>query len=231
MSTQWRTMSVTAGVAGIAGLVLVAVSQALQQVGGGEPAFDAPGDEILRFLEARHDTLYPIGAFLGLIAVMALACFLSAVWVILREAEGAPAWRSTFALISGIAFVALLKSPGWDLAGFRIDDGVDPQIARYAFDMGNLGFANAWVAMAGFLFAAGWIDLETRVSPRWLGWCALLAAVGLLAGRAFWTSPIWLIGYSLFWMWVVGISVQLLRGRLRSTPSPARIDHLGPGME
>jgi hypothetical protein len=211
---QWRTASLTGGAAGLAGLVLVGASQALVQVGGGEPAFDAPADEILRFFEARHDTLYAIGTYLGVLAVLALGCFVSVLWVLLREAEGSPAWRSAFALTSGVTFVVLLMSPGWELAGYRTDDGVDPQLARYAFDMGNLGFANAWMAMAGFLAAAGWIMLGTPWLPSWLGWVGIVAALGFLVGRAFWTTPIWLIPYAVFWVWVVAVSIQLLRGRL-----------------
>lgn len=221
---QWRTMSVSGGVAGITGLVLVAVSQALQQVGGGEPAFDASADEIQRFLEARDDTLYPIGTFLALIAVLALACFVSTLWVVLREVEERPAWRSAFAFVAGIMFVVLLMSPGWELAGFRVDDGVEPQIARYAYDMGNLGFANAWVAMAAFLAAASSVTLPAGVLPRWISWCGLAAAVGLLAGRAVWTTSVWLIGYSLFWVWVVAISIQFLRGRV-----PGRTERVARG--
>jgi hypothetical protein len=209
-----RQMFVTTGIAGLAGLVLVAVSQALVQVGGAEPEFDAPAAEIQRFLEARNETLYAIGTVLGLIAVVALGFFVAGVCTALREVEDRPAWRSAVALVFGITFVALLMSPGWELAAYRIDDGVDPQIARYAFDMGNLGFANSWVALAGFLAAAGWIILESRSLPRWLGWLAVVAAVGFLAGRAFWTTPIWLIPYSLFWVWVVVLSVQMIRGRI-----------------
>ncbi|NIK59352.1 hypothetical protein [Kribbella shirazensis] len=219
LHSEWRAASVTGGAAGLAGLVLVAASQALVQIGGSEPAFDASGDEILRFLEARHDTLYAIGTYLGLIAVLALGCFVSVLWVMLREAEGRPAWRSAIALTSGIAFVVLLMSPGWELAGYRTDDGVDPQIARYAFDMGNLGFANAWVALAGFLAASGWIMVGTPSLPSWLGWIGLVAAIGFLLGRAFWTTPIWLVPYAVFWIWVVAVSIQLFRGRL-----PGRAD-------
>ncbi|MEV6266649.1 hypothetical protein AB0L64_05765 [Kribbella sp. NPDC051936] len=210
----WRTMSVTGAASGLAGLVLVGTSQALVQVGGGEPAFDASGDEILRFFEARHDTLYAIGTYLGLLAVLALACFVSVLWVVLREAEGQPAWRSAIALTSGVAFVVLLISPGWELAAYRTGEGVDPQIARYAFDMGNLGFANSWVALAVFLAAAGWIMLGTPSLPSWLGWVAIAAAVGFLVGRAVWTTPVWLIPYAIFWIWVVAVSIQLFRGRL-----------------
>ncbi|TDD27988.1 hypothetical protein E1218_08620 [Kribbella turkmenica] len=213
---QWRTMSVTTGVAGLAGFVLVAVSQALVQAGGGEPAFDAPGQEILGFFETRNDTLYPIGSFLGLIAVLALLWFFAGFWVVLRSAEGMPPWRSVVALGSGLVYVVLVMRPGWDLAGFRADEGVDPQLARLAYDNGNLGFANAWLALASFLVAAGWIILSTRALPAWLGWVALAAAAGFLAGRAFWTTPIWLIPYAAYWLWTIVVSVQLLRGRLRT---------------
>ena len=230
-SRQWRTMSVTTGIAGLAGFVLVAVSQAFVQAGGGEPAFDAPGQEILSFFETRNDTLYPIGSFLGLIAVLALLWFFAGFWAVLRSAEGAPAWRSVVAVGSGLAYAILVMRPGWDLAGFRADDGVDPQLARLAYDDGNLGFANAWLALASFLFAAGWIIISSRALPAWLGWVALVAAAGFLVGRAFWTSPIWLIPYALYWLWTIVISVQLLRGRLRSEPSPERSDRPGPGME
>ncbi|MEI8412049.1 MULTISPECIES: hypothetical protein [unclassified Kribbella] len=230
-SSQWRTMSVGTGIAGLAGFVLVGVSQALVQAGGGEPAFDASGQEILSFFESRNDTLYPIGSFLGLLAVLALVWFFAGFWAVLRSAEGMPAWRSVVALASGLAFVSLVLRPGWDLAGFRTDDGVDPQIARLAYDDGNLGFANSWLALASFLFAAGWIILSSRGMPAWLGWVALVAAVGFLAGRAWWTTSIWLIPYALYWLWTIVISVQLLRGRYRPEPSPARLDHLGPGME
>jgi hypothetical protein len=228
---QWRTMSVSTGIAGLASFVLVAVSQALVQAGGGEPAFDAPGQEILGFFETRNDTLYPIGSFLGLIATLALLWFFAGFWAVLRAAEGAPPWRSVVALGSGLAFLILVMRPGWDLAGFRVDDGLDPQIARLAYDDGNLGFANAWLALASFLFAAGWIIVSSRAIPVWLGWVALVAAVGFLVGRAFWTGPIWLIPYALYWLWTLVISVQLLRGRWRSEPSQGRFDRLGRGME
>jgi hypothetical protein len=224
-------MSATTGIAGLAGIVLVAVSQALVQVGGGEPEFDAPAAEILSFFEARNDTLYAAGSVLGVLAALALLWFFAGIWAVLREAEGPPAWRSVVALASGIAAMVPVMSPGWDLAGFRVDDGVDPQVAQLAFDQGNLGFANAWLALASFLAAAGWIIIVSRSLPGWLGWWAVVTALGFVVGRALWTSPIWLIPYSLFWVWVIIVCVQLLRGRWRSEPSQGRFDRLGQGME
>jgi hypothetical protein len=231
-SRQWRTMSVATGVAGIGSLVLVGVSQALSTArGGGEPAFDAPAADILSFFEAQNETLTAVGSFLGLLAVLAIAWFLAGVWVVLRRAEGDPAWRSVVALVSGVVFVVLLFTPGWELATFRTGDEVDPQIARLAFDTGNLGFANSWLALGSFLLAAGWIFLTARSLPNWLGWTALLAALGFLIGRAFWTTSIWLVPYTIYWGWTVAVSVLLLRGRLRAEPSQGQFDRLGPGME
>jgi hypothetical protein len=229
-SRHWRTMSVATGVAGIGSLVLVGVSQAMSTTGG-EPSFDAPAAEILSFFEAQNETLVAAGSFVGLLAVLAIAWFLAGVWAVLRQAEGDPAFRSTAALTSGVIFLALVMSPGWELASFRTGDGVEPQLARLAFDAGNLGFANSWLALGSFLLAAGWIFLTARSLPNWLGWLALVAAFGFLVGRAFWTTSIWLIPYALFWVWAVAVSVLLLRGRLRSEQSPGRFDRLGQGME
>jgi len=230
-SRQWRSLSVATGAAGIGSLVLVAVSQALSSASEGEPPFDASAAKILSFLEAQHKALVAAGSFLGVLAVLAIAWFLAGVWAVLRQAEGDPAFRSTAALASAVAFVALIMAPGWELASFRVGDGVDPQIARLAFDIGNLGFANSWLALGSFLLAAGWIFLTARSLPNWLGWLALVGALGFLLGRAFWTTPIWLIPYTIYWGWTVAVSVLLLRGRLRSEQSPGRFDRLGQGME
>lgn len=228
--TQWRTMCVTSGIAGLASLVLVGVSQAFSQAGAGEPAFDAPAAEIQRFFEAKDETLLAVGSYLGLIAVLAMVWFFAGIWAVLRSAEGEPAWRSVVAVASGMIFVVLVMSPGWELAGFRVDDGVDPQIAQLAFDSGNLGFANGWLALAGFLVATGWIMLSARSLPTWIGWLSVVTAVAFLVGRAVWTTPVWLVPYALFWIWTIVVSVHFLRGRFRPERS-ARIDHLGPGME
>ncbi|MGH8777184.1 MAG: hypothetical protein ACRDWI_19275 [Jiangellaceae bacterium] len=79
--------------------------------------------------------------------------------------------------------------------------------------MGNLWFASSWVALASFSLANGWVILSSGSLPRWLGWWALAAGLGLLAGRAVWTTPVWLVGCSLFWIWVIAVSIMLLRRR------------------
>ncbi|TDO47923.1 uncharacterized protein DUF4386 [Kribbella sp. VKM Ac-2527] len=214
---RWRTMSVATGIAGLAALVLVIVSQSLLLAGETEPDFDAPAAEILHFLEAQNETLYAAGSYLSLLALMTMAWFVAGLSAVLRQAEGDPAWRSAVALASGIVFVALVMTGGWQVGQFRLDDGLDPQLARFAFDLGNLGFANSWIALGSFMLAAGWIIVDSRSLPAWLGWWALVAGVGFLIARAVWLSPVWLIPYALFWVWVVVVCVQLVRRRIDIT--------------
>lgn len=71
--------------------------------------------------------------------------------------------------------MAAALSGSWDPAVFRVDEGVDPQLARFAFDMGNLSFASSWVLFGSFSIAAGWLALSSRTLPSWLGWWALVS--------------------------------------------------------
>jgi hypothetical protein len=216
---QWRTMTVATAVAGLAGVVLLFAGQGMVGVGGGEPSFDAPAAEILSFVEARDDVWYPIGSYLGVLAIVASLWFVVGLWPVLRYAEGEPAWRSLVALASGIVWVASLMNPGWDLGVFRRDEELDPQLARLAFDMGNLGFAVSWIAMASFLVSAGWVFVSSARLPAWLGWWAIVAGVGFLAGSAVWTTALWLAPYALFWIWVIIVCVQLLRRKFNPVPA------------
>ena len=86
---QWRTMSVSTGIAW-PGRDRPGGRPARRcvQVGGGEPAFDAPADEILSFFEARNDTLYAAGSFLALIAALALLWFFAGFWAVSAGRRG-----------------------------------------------------------------------------------------------------------------------------------------------
>ena len=110
--------------------------------------------------------------------------------------------------------VYLLLDVSWDAAGYRGAD-IEPGLAAYAFDVGNLGFANVWVAMGSFAVAAGWVVLAPGCSGA--GW-----AGGRWSPASGWCWPgssgpaeVWLVPYFLFWIWVVVVSVQLIRGRVR----------------
>lgn len=216
MSTGLRR---AVGWSGLASIVLLFGGQGFAQAGGTEPAFDAPAAEIVAFLESRDPTLYPIGSYLQMLGLVALLCFVATSYVWLRRLEGDQPWRSTVALACGIAAVGPVVVGGWDVAQFRADEGISPELVRYAYDAGNLGFANVWVLLGGFAVAAGSVLLTAAGSPRWLGWWAVAAGVALVAVRTVWTGDLWFFAYALFWLWVATLSVRTLVSKSSSTRS------------
>ena len=206
LTAPGRAPAVTTGVAGLVAFVLLFGGQMLIQVGGSEPPFDAPADTIARYFEARDPILFATGTYLNVLAVVVLLWFVGGVYRLLGDD-----WRAPIALISGAVALGPTLTAGWELAVFRGPEGVDPQIARAAFDLGNLSFASAWVALGGFAVAVGWSGLATGRLRPWLAWWSVTAGIRLILARAVWTTPVWFLGYALFWLWVITLSVRLLR--------------------
>ncbi|HSU35077.1 MAG TPA: hypothetical protein VLJ88_05400 [Propionibacteriaceae bacterium] len=210
----WAQLSRATGIIGVSAVVLiftpiVAISTL------GEPPFTATAEEAHAFLvNASASWAMTANAALN-VAAVALVWFVVGLSLLLARAEGSPPWRSVAALVTGVLLPAnMLLNPSWGAAAYRGAD-IEPGLARYAFDVGNLGFANAWVAMGSFAVACGWVVLRTRAFGRWLGWWAIGAGAGLVLARFAWTTGAWYAPYFLFWIWVVIVSVQLIRGRLR----------------
>jgi hypothetical protein len=204
---------------GIAFIVLQFAAQGLIQIGGGEPAFNAPAEEILSYFENRNPLLFNIGGFLMAVSFIAFFWFLGVLWARLRQHEGDPAWMSLVAFGSALVGAAIvLASSGWGTAVFRIEEGLDPQLARYMFDDGNIGFATYWVFLAGFLLTSGVVAVRDGALPRWLGWFGLITAATLLVGRVFWDLPSGaiFIPYTLFAFWIIVASVVLIRGAAKA---------------
>jgi hypothetical protein len=206
---------------GIVFILLQSVGQGLIQVGGSEPAFSAPAGEILSFFENRDQLLFNAGGYLSAVAFIAFFWFLGVLWARLRRYEGEPAWLSLVAVACGLVGSAVvLASSGWGAAVFRIDEGLDPGLARYLFDDGNIGFATYWVFLAGLLFTAGIVALRHGALPRWLAWLGLIGALALLIGRAVWDleSGIIFVPYIMAWIWIIAASIILIRDAGKGVP-------------
>ena len=217
VETTQRSVSAlrTTAFAGLAGTALVFAGQGLIQIGGAEPRFDAPAADIAHFFATRNETLFAIGVYLSVLSLVAFLWFFGGLYGLLKDD-----WRAPIALVSGVVFVAASVVSGWELASFRVSEGLDPQVARLAFDMGNMGFASGWVALGSFALATGWAVLSSRALPRWLGWWIAVAGVCLVAAKAVWTTYFWLVGYGLFWVWVIALGVVLLRRAGMASISP-----------
>lgn len=217
-NARWEQIGAAGGIVFV---VLQMAAQALIQVGGTEPPFDATADTIVAFFMARNSQLFALGNYLSSLSLIAFLWFLGSLWCALRRAEGESGWLSFVAVASGLMIVAAVSAgSGWPLAVFRRDEGLDPQIARLLFDQANFAFANAWVMLASLSMATGIISIRTGALPRWLGWAGVMIAAGLLAARAVWaTSGLVFIPFGLCYFWLIAISVVLIR-RAGATASP-----------
>ena len=220
--STWRKIGASGGVAYI---ILQGVSQGLFQAGGAEPAFNAPASAILDFFQLRDSQFFEIGGFLVSLSFVAFLWFLGSLYSTLSRGEGQPAWLSLVAVTSGLLAVAGVSGGSWMLAVFRIDEGLDPAMAQLLFDMGNFGFAMLWVFAVSLLLASAVVVLRSNILPRWLAWFGIVAAIALLAARAFWAAPSGIIfmPYVLFGIWLLLTSIVLFRaaGRQDKEPAPA----------
>ena len=130
----------------------------------------------------------------------------------MRRYDGEIPWRSTFLAGAGVVSVVSGQIASWDAAVYRSQD-IDPQVARYAFDLGNLSFANGWVATGAVAICSGLLILSAGDLPRWLGWWAIAAGVGQVLARAIWTHDIAFAAVTLYWLWTACVCVLLLTGR------------------
>jgi uncharacterized membrane protein len=214
--TQRRTLARITGLAGITTLVVVLGTSLAN--GYQSAAFDSDADQAVTFFRSIDDTFGAASSALTIVGLIALLWFTTGLALLLRRYDGELAWRSSFLAGAGVVSVVSGQIATWDAAVYRSGD-IDPQVARYAFDLGNLSFANGWVATGAVALCAGLILLSTPGLPNWLGWWAVLAGVGQIVGRAFWTNEAAFVPFMAFWVWVAVASVLLLRGRLAVAPT------------
>ena len=70
--------------------------------------------------------------------------------------------------------------------------------------------------MGSFALCVGWVVLSTRCAPGWQGWVALASGLGLVLVRFAWSGQLWFAPYALFWLWVIALSIHLLRAARRA---------------
>jgi hypothetical protein len=207
---QRRKLARITGAAGLVTLVVVLGTSFANDYQSA--AFDSDAAETVAFFRSLDDTFGALSSFATAVGLIAMLWFTLGLALLLRRYEDELPWRSVFLAGAGVVSVVSGQIASWDAAAYRSDD-IDPQIARYAFDLGNLSFANGWVAAGAVGICAGLIVLTSRDLPHWLGWWALIAGVGSVLARAVWTEDYAFIPFTAFWIWVMVLSVVLLLGR------------------
>jgi hypothetical protein len=191
-STQRLTLARVTGVAGLVTLVVVLGSSLANNYQSA--SFTSDADETVTFFRSIDDTFGAFSSFATAVGLIAMLWFALGLALLLMRYDGPLPWRSAFLAGAGVVSVVSGQISSWDAAALRSDD-IDPQVARYAFDLGNLSFANSWVA-------TGAISL-----------CAIVAGLGQVLARAFWTHDVALAPGAAYWIWVAVLSVLLILGR------------------
>jgi hypothetical protein len=209
-SRQRKNLARITGFAGVVALVVVLGSSLANDYQSA--AFDSNADETVAFFRSLDDSFGAISSFATAVGLIAMLWFTLGLALLLRRYEGELPWRSVFLAGAGVVSVVSGQIATWEAAAYRSDD-IDPQVARYAFDLGNLSFANGWVAAGAVGICAGLIVLGNSDLPQWLGWWALVAGTGSVLARAVWTEGYAFVPFIAFWIWVGVLSVALLRSR------------------
>ena len=209
-SIQRRNLARITGAAGLVTLLAV-LGTSLANDYQSAP-IDAGADETVQFFRSLDDTLGAISSFATAVGLIAMLWFTLGLALLLRRYEGELPWRALFLAGAGVVSVVSGQIASWDAAVYRSDD-IDPQVARYAYDLGNISFANGWVAAGAVGICTGLIVLSSRDLPQWLGWWALLAGIGSVLARAVWTEGYAFVPFAAFWIWVAVLSVTLVLGR------------------
>lgn len=208
---RWVSLARATGVTGLAAVgILFGGIIAVSSVG--EPPLDASSQDAATFFRKTEAAWVQAAEATASLGMLVFLWFVVGLVLLLRRAEGEPPWRSTVALVSGVLLAAYgVLDASWDAASHRGAE-LGPELAGYAFDVGNIGFANSWLALASLAVAAGWVTTRTGVLPRWLGWCAIASGAGLVVARYLWfVDGLWFLPYALFWLWVIATCIRLLR--------------------
>ena len=207
---QRRNLARITGAAGLVTLVVVLGTSLANDYQSA--AIDSDAEETVAFFQSLDDAFGAFSSFATAVGLIAMLWFTLGLALLLRRYEDELPWRSTFLAGAGVVSVVSGQIASWDAAAYRSDD-IDPQVARYAYDLGNISFANGWVAAGAVGICTGLIVLRSRDLPRWLGWWALVAGVGSVLARAVWTQGYAFVPFTAFWIWVAILSVTLVSGR------------------
>ncbi len=213
---QRRTLARITGVAGLATIVVVLGASIANDYQSA--SFTSDANETVTFFQSIDDSFGAFSSFATAVGLIAMLWFSLGLALLLRRYDGELPWRSTFLAGAGVISVVSGQIASWDAAVYRSDD-IDPQVSRYAFDLGNLSFANGWVASGAVGICAGLLVLRSRDLPQWLGWFAIVAGVGSVLARAVWTEGYAFVPVTTLWVWIAVTSVLLVLGRFAVTDS------------
>jgi hypothetical protein len=168
--------------AGVCGLVFVAVTAAPLLLAPLPPQSGAPATDVITFYTTHRDALL-FGGWLAAVGLVPSFVFLARIVALVHELEDEPAWLWLVALLGLVGTIAGVIALTFLAAVLPYSAaGAGPQVARVFSDLLGLAFAVYFFPIAAFFVAVGRVITMSGGLPRWLGFTAyLVAAAGMPA--------------------------------------------------
>ena len=209
MTARWERLAALTGVVAvalwIAGVVMIETVS---------PEDENSPEALLAYFEDEGTTLL-VGAFLFALGTAFFVWFLGSLRAAFLAGEGMPGRVTAIAFAGGVgkAVFDLGVMGGFVAGALGADKELTPEAAQAIFWMDDAFFVGAEFMALVFMAASALLVFRTRVFPVWMGWLALVIAIGLLVVVIGWVFL--LVGLPL---WVLLASVLLWR----AAPAPAR---------
>lgn len=185
------------------------------------PGDDASAAEILASFEDEETSIF-VGSFLFVLGTAFFVFFLGSLREAFLRAEGQPGRLTAVAFAGGLGkavfdmgFVAVFTAGA--IAADEADD-LSPEAAQALAYVDTAFFVGAEFMALVFMAAAGAVILTRRALPVWLGWLALLIALGLVIFPIGWAFL--LFGVPL-WVLLASVILFLRASGTPATPPPA----------
>jgi len=202
-------------VGGICGLAAVALLVGSFPFTGATPEPGASADKVAEYLD-RSSVLTWTGIDLELFGIALLIVFAGRMWAILREAEGAGGWIATTGFGAALAGLTVLLIGDATVMGAAFQagrDGLDPAVVGALYTVQWHSDLVYGAVNAVFFAAAALVVLRYGALPRWLGWLALVVAVGLVATVPFGPGTTMEPPHVLGFLWIVAAGIVMIARR------------------
>ena len=199
-------------VGGICGLAAVALLVGSFPFTGATPEPGASADKVAEYLD-RSSAQTWTGIYLELFGISLLIVFAGRMWAILREAEGAGGWIATTGFGAALAALTVLLVGDATVMGAAFSAGRDGLVTGVVGAMYTVQWYVDLVygaVNAVFFAAAAVLVLRHGALPRWLGWLALVVAVGLVATVPFGPGATMEPPHVLGFLWIVAASFAMI---------------------
>jgi hypothetical protein len=191
-------------------------------ISGSPPAATDPPREILDYFQDSEGALR-VASYLSVLGIFFLLFWLGNLWATLRRAEGG---APLLTVVAGLGAVLGAAGAGVSFAVTSMvalrNQSIGPGGAAVFYELSFTLLGASGVGIAALVLATSLIVLRTTVFPRWIGaygivlTIAWLIAAGAIATDKDFIGIFGLISFVLWAIWILAISVVMLRG-----PEPA----------